>query len=69
MAGDLNNLHTKKTNENASISESVNEICKKLTEEDIPGASLYGKDPKQLTVKQLKFWSRLYKKVVKVNYS
>ena len=33
-----------------------NNISVLLTQDDIPGASLGNQDPKQLTVKQLKFW-------------
>ena len=48
MAG---NLNAEKENEQFAQFESV-----KLTEDDIPGASLGNQDQKQLTVKQLKFW-------------
>ena len=55
MAVPLNDL-TKTNNEDITTPENVNTSCVKLTEEDIPGSCLAGKDPKQLTVKQLKFW-------------
>jgi hypothetical protein len=51
MAENLN--PTRANKQFVDISEN---ISVKLTEDDIPGASLGGKDPKQLTVKQLKHW-------------
>ena len=45
------NLNAEKENEQFAQFKSV-----KLTEDDIPGASLGNQDPKQLTMKQLNFW-------------
>ena len=57
MAGNLNpESENKSTDASSFENENPNEFYSTLTEEDIPGASLNGKDPKQMTIKQLKFW-------------
>ncbi len=40
----------------ASENESRKHQAESLTEKDIDGAALHGREPRQLTVQQLKFW-------------
>jgi hypothetical protein len=56
MAGNLNTHTRYDFSTLKNYEDKLEEISLSLVEEDIPGASLNGNDPRTLTVKQLKFW-------------
>ncbi len=56
MAGNLNSHTQYDFSTLKNYEDKLEEISLSLVEEDIPGASLNGNDPRMLTVKQLKFW-------------